>query len=182
MRLFTRKVGWKMHTGRLLAAMSATTVMALVFSSGLGLAAALRVSKSVEAALDNITTLNRLRQDGYATIWDGNKYVQCKRLPDRSLRCEAAGTFMQSSLERVLTPERVTRLTALGWRLDPSFGNYVQTFPADAASSFVAERILQVLAEAYNADIAELEVQSTCSERALPATQWAEPKSCRHCQ
>ena len=61
----------------------------------------------------------------------------------------------------MLTPERVVRLTALGWRLDPSFGNYVQTFPADAASSFVAEKILQVLGEAYEADIAELEVQST---------------------
>jgi len=115
----------------------------------------------VQAALDNITTLSRLREDGYATMWDGNKYVQCRRLPDRSLRCEAAGTLMQSSLERVLTPERVVRLTALGWRLDPSFGNYVQTFPADAASSFVAEKILQVLGEAYEADIGELEVQST---------------------
>jgi hypothetical protein len=44
-------------------------------------------------------------------MWDGNKYVQCRRLPDRSLRCEVASTLMQSSLERV-TPERVVRLTA----------------------------------------------------------------------
>jgi hypothetical protein len=152
----------KVDTGRLLAVMSATAVIALFPSSGPGFAAPPRASQSrVEAALDNITALNRPRQDGYATVWDGNKYVQCKRLPDRSLRCEAAGALMQSSLERVLTPERIARLTALGWRLDPSFGNYVQTFPADAASSFVAERILQVLGEAYNADIAELEVQST---------------------
>ena len=151
-----------MYTERLLTAVSATTVVALLFSSGPGFAASPRTSQShVQAALDNITTLSRLREDGYATMWDGNKYVQCRRLPDRSLRCEAAGTLMQSSLERVLTPERVVRLTALGWRLDPSFGNYVQTFPADAASSFVAEKILQVLGEAYEADIAELEVQST---------------------
>lgn len=115
----------------------------------------------VEAALDNITTLNRPRQDGYATIWDGNKYVQCKRLPDRSLRCEAAGALMQSSLEHVLTPERVAQLAALGWRLDPSFGNYVQVFPADAASSLIAGKIIQVLGEAYDANITALEVQST---------------------
>src|ERR1700733_1442344 len=83
----------------------------------------------VESALQNILNLDRPGQDGFATVWDGNKYVQCKLLPDRSLRCEAAGTLMQSSLERVLTPEHISRLTSLGWRLDPSFGNYVQTFP-----------------------------------------------------
>ena len=37
----------------------------------------------IEATLDNITNLNRPGQDGYATVWDGNKYVQCRRLADR---------------------------------------------------------------------------------------------------
>jgi hypothetical protein len=115
----------------------------------------------VEAALQNILNLDRPGQDGFATIWDGNKYVQCKRLPDRSLRCEAAGTLMQSSLERVLTPERISQLASLGWRLDPSFGNYVQTFPTGMTPNLVADKILQVLAEAYAADISDLEVQST---------------------
>jgi hypothetical protein len=151
-----------MYTGRLLMVISATMFIALVLSSGPVFAASLRVNQSrVESALDNIATLSRPREDGYATIWDGNKYVQCRHLPDRNLRCEAAGTLMQSSLERVLTPERVARLTALGWRLDPSFGNYVQIFPADAAPGFVAAKILQVLGEAYDADIGELEVQTT---------------------
>jgi hypothetical protein len=68
---------------------------------------------------------------GYAIIWDGNKYVQCRSLPDRAFRCEAAGTSMQSSLQNVLLPERQNRLRALGWVLDPSFGNYVQIFAAD---------------------------------------------------
>lgn len=67
---------------------------------------------------------------------------------------------MQSSLEHVLTPERVARLTALGWRLDPSFGNYVQIFPVDAPSDAIADKIVQVLSEAYDANIAELEVQT----------------------
>ena len=87
-----------MYTERLLTAMSATTVVALLFSSGPSFAASPRTSQShVQAALDNITTLSRPRKDGYATMWDGNKYVQCRRLPDRSLRCEVAGTYDERS-------------------------------------------------------------------------------------
>lgn len=115
----------------------------------------------IEAALHNILTLERSAKDGFATVWDGNKYVQCGRLRDSSLRCEAAGTLMQPSLDHVLTPERVRRLAALGWRLDPSFGNYVQIFPASAATIVVADKILQVLAEGYDANATDLEVQST---------------------
>ena len=37
----------------------------------------------------------------------------------------------------------------------------MQTFPADAASSLVADKILQTLGEAYEADVADIEVQST---------------------
>jgi hypothetical protein len=134
---------------------------ALFASSAVSFAQPAQTSKApVEATLQNILNLDRPGQDGYATIWDGNKYVQCKRLPDRGLRCEAAGVLMQPSLERVLTPERVSQLAALGWRLDPSFGNYVQTFPAGITTTAVAEKILQVLVTAYDADIANLEVQS----------------------
>jgi hypothetical protein len=61
----------------------------------------------------------------------------------------------------VLSPERAARLIALGWRLDPRFGNYVQVFPADTASSLLADKIVRVLREAYDADVADLEVQST---------------------
>src|SRR5437588_4378491 len=99
----------------------------------------------VEAALANITTLQRPGQDGLATVWDGNKYVQCRRRLDQALRCEAAGTLMQPSLGHVLMPERVVRLEALGWQLDPSFGNYAQTFPADLSAKETAARILLVL-------------------------------------
>jgi hypothetical protein len=131
-----------MYTQRLLVVGCATIAVALLFRTEAGFAAQSQNSQSrVAAVLENITNLNRLGQDGYATVWDGNKYVQCKRLSDRNLRCEAAGSLMQSSLGHVLTPERINRLTALGWHLDPSFGNYVQTFPADAASSLVADKI-----------------------------------------
>lgn len=30
------------------------------------------------AALDNIAAISRPDQVGYATVWDGNKYVQCR--------------------------------------------------------------------------------------------------------
>lgn len=151
-----------MYRGGLLGAGCAILTAALFVSNGASLGAPSQSSRSrVEAALGNITTLNRPGQDGYATIWDGNKYVQCRHLPDRSLRCESAGTLMQSSLEHVLTSDRIARLMALGWRLDPSFGNYVQIFPADAAPSLVADKILQALGEAYDANTDDLEVQST---------------------
>jgi type III secretion system-like peptide-binding chaperone len=150
-----------MDTRGLLAVAFASTATALFVLNEAAFAGSPQTSQpGLEAALDNITNLNRPGQDGYATVWDGNKYVQCRRLPDRSLRCEAAGALMQTSLERVLTPDRIARLAALGWRLDPSFGNYVQIFPADAASSFVADKIVQVLGEAYDANTSELEVQT----------------------
>lgn len=114
----------------------------------------------VDTALQNILTLEREGQDGYATFWDGNKYIQCGRTKERGLRCEAAGTLMQPSLERVLTPEKVTALTKLGWRLDTSFGNYVQIFPPGVATSAMADKLLQTLAEGYDADVADLEVQT----------------------
>lgn len=123
-------------------------------------------SKSrVDTALQNILTLERPGQDGYATFWDGNKYIQCGLTQERGFRCEAAGTLMQPSLERVLTPERVGHLAALGWRFDPSFGNYVQIFPAGMATSLVADKVLQALAEEYDAQPADLEVQTAWVRR-----------------
>jgi hypothetical protein len=107
-----------------------------------------------------VIALDRPGQDGLATVWDGDKYVQCRRTPSRSLHCEAAGSLMQSSLSHVLVPERIERLAALGWRLDPSFGNYAQTFPADMPVSAVADRIMETLAEGYDADLANVDVQS----------------------
>jgi hypothetical protein len=118
-------------------------------------------SSRIDEALQNITTLVRPGRIGYATFWDGNKYIQCRRLPERELRCEAAGTSMQSSLKNVLTGDRVNRLAALGWALDPSFGNYVQTFPADRPTAPIAVHILRTLTEVYAADAPGLEVQTS---------------------
>ncbi len=114
----------------------------------------------IKEALQNITTLVRPGQVGYATFWDGNKYVQCRRLPQHELRCEAAGTSMQPSLRNVLNGDRLSRLATLGWILDPSFGNYVQTFPADMQNARIAEHILRTLTEAYDADAPGLEIET----------------------
>jgi hypothetical protein len=118
------------------------------------------IQSRVEAALANIMTLNRPGEDGLATVWDGNKYVQCRFTRDRVLRCESAGALLQPSLAHVLAPERVARLTALGWRLDPSFGNYVQIIPSDWPASQIGDKILQALAQGYEADLAKLEVRT----------------------
>jgi hypothetical protein len=122
----------------------------------------------IVAALANVTALNRPGELGLATVWDGNKFVQCRRLKDQSWRCEAAGEWLQPSLARVLTPERAGRLAALGWRQDPSFGNYVHAFDADSPASGVAEAIATVLKEAYDADVGALEV----------ATRWVLDEAC----
>jgi len=114
----------------------------------------------VEAALQNIAALERPGQDGLATFADGNKYVQCRRLPDHALHCEAAGALLQPSLSHVLVPERVAKLAALGWSLDSSFGNFAQVFATDLPASQVAEKILKTLTDGYDADVTNLEVRS----------------------
>jgi hypothetical protein len=134
---------------------------ALLAVPGVGFVGLCHASQArVEAALTNVMTLHRPGQDGLATVWDGNKYVQCRWMPERTLRCEAAGALMQPSLGRVLTPQRIARLAALGWHLDPSFGNHVQVFPGSLPVSDTASRILQALKEGYDADVDSLEIRT----------------------
>lgn len=118
------------------------------------------IEARIDEALQNITTLVRPTRVGYATFWDGNKFIQCRRTREHELRCEAAGTAMQPSLGKVLTAERVKRLGALGWTIDPSFGNYVRTFPADVSTERAADQILRTLKEAYNANVSMLELST----------------------
>lgn len=129
-------------------------------ASIISLAAAETPASRIDAALQNITSLVRDGQVGYATFWDGNKFVQCRRLMTRELRCEAAGASMQPSLRNVLSGDRLNRLTALGWVLDSSFGNYVRTFPATMATTDVTEQIIKTLTEAYDATTANIEINT----------------------
>lgn len=118
------------------------------------------VDTRIDEALQNITLVVRADRVGYATFWDGNKFVQCRRLPDRQLRCEAAGTTMQPSLKSVLTGDRLNRLAALGWVIDPSFGSYVRTFPMELPTAAVASQISRVLNEAYAANMDALDMST----------------------
>jgi hypothetical protein len=111
----------------------------------------------IDEALQNVSNLTRPTRVGYATFWDGNKFVQCRRMPARELRCEAAGTTMQPSLGKILTADRAKRLNALGWTVDPSFGNYVRTFPLGVPTARAAQQIAQALKEGYDANISALE-------------------------
>jgi hypothetical protein len=120
----------------------------------------------IEAAINLIRILDRPGHINLATVFDGNKYVQCRTMDDRSLRCEAAGTMMQPSLGHVLTPDRVSRLLQQGWLLDPNFGNYVRTFAPEASADIVAHEVLGILTTAYDADpkFIETETHSVANE------------------
>jgi hypothetical protein len=136
--------------------MAATIALAAMVN----LAAAQTSAARIDEALQNITSLAREGQVGYATFWDGNKFIQCRRWPDRAMRCEAAGTTMQPSLKNALTGDRLNRLTQLGWVLDPSFGNYVQTFPADMATARIADHVVRTFTEGYGAEASALEIST----------------------
>ncbi|MDC7789409.1 hypothetical protein PQJ75_22265 [Rhodoplanes sp. TEM] len=152
--------------------------MALV-SAGSGRGQSPSSGVPIDDALQNITTLVRPGRVGYATIWDGNAFVQCRRLPGREMRCEAAGAVLQPSLSRVLTPERLGRLAALGFVLDPSFGHHVRVFPAEVPTATIAALVLQVLTEAYDAKTSRLELSTAwvadlpCPPRAGPTQNLA---------
>jgi hypothetical protein len=106
----------------------------------------------VEAAVANMMSLDRPGQVGLATVFDGNKFVQCRRIDDRSIRCEAAGALMQPSLSYTLTGAKIEAMEAFGWTNDASFGNWIQTFPADGAPQRIANEIETALADVYDAD------------------------------
>jgi hypothetical protein len=108
--------------------------------------------------LNAIAAAGHPDQLGVMTIWSGNKFVQCRRLAEGTLRCEAAGSLMQPSLHSVLTPDRVAALVALGWHLDLSFGNYVQDFAPGSEIRPVADAVMNALARGYRADMPRLEV------------------------
>lgn len=54
----------------------------------------------------------------------------------------------------------MARRAALGWRLDPAFGNYARTFAPGATTAKVADAVLQALAEGYDADLGQLQAQT----------------------
>lgn len=161
--------------------LGANVLAALVvgFAGAAPPAAAQPAQVRIDAALQNITQVVRTGRVGYATIWDGNKFVQCRRLPELTLRCEAAGSTMQSSLKNVLTNDRLAAIFKLGWAFDPSFGNYARIFPVGTSTNTAAEQILGVLKEGYGAEPDAIEVSThwvadtPCPPRAGPSQNLA---------
>ena len=100
---------------------------------------------------------------------------RCRHCAPRST---GAGRLMQPSLGHVLVAERIARLAALGWHLDPSFGNYVQQrFPPDMPIGRIVGQDFQALAEGYGAELADAGgAEHLGGERAMPAVQRAEPE------
>lgn len=147
----------RQQTARFAAAI--TLLMTLGTTAAPGRAEETAVDR-IDAALQNITSIVRAKKVGYATIWDGNKYVQCRRLPSREMRCEAAGPTLQPTLKHILTIERQNRLAALGWAIDPAFGNYAKIFPADAPTGQISADILRTLTDAYDINLQDLELKT----------------------
>lgn len=132
----------------------------------------LSAKPKVIEALDHVRNLARPRQDIYATIWEGDKFVQCHAPSDQGLSCETASPTLQPALEGVLTPDRRKRLAALGWRLEPSFGAYSQSFPSSLSLEQIADRILAALNQGYDADLTFVEVE-THGSRTRPVRRGA---------
>jgi hypothetical protein len=151
---------------------AAATALVIAFPDALPPAAAQtadgRAVKKIEAALANMLALTRPRQDGLATIWDGNKFVQCRKREIPTIRCEATGTLMQPSLAGVLTPEHIGRLATLGWRRHEEFGNYVRDCPGTVTAADLTRHVIAALRDGYDADIARVEV----------ATDWIPSMAC----
>jgi len=125
--------------------------------SGLALGETDRM-KDLEKALRAAMVIVKHEESGrmhLAAFWDGNKYVQCRGDQNGGVRCEAGGALMQPSLAEVLTPDRVGRLSAMGWALDPSFGNYVRIFRRNASAKHIAAQMLAVL-NIYEANVEKL--------------------------
>lgn len=130
----------------------------------------------IDEALANIAARTRANQDGYATFWDGNIYVQCHRTATLSMFCEESGARLQPSLRNVLNQGQ---LKSLGWSLDSSFGNYVRVFPEDQPLGEVSDAIIEVLVKGYGADPARIEIETNwittaiCPQRNGPSQNLA---------
>jgi|GEM_PF-747186 len=123
------------------------------------------IHSRVAAAIANILQLVRPNQDGVATVWDGNKFVQCRRMVDGVLRCEGAGRLMQPTLASALTSERIAALASAGWHLDPTFGNYVQSFSDKLPADQIGDQVLAALVAGYDADPGKVEVGTAWIDR-----------------
>jgi hypothetical protein len=144
----------------------AATVMAVLTLAGPAIAEPAPKSQIVAGVSSVLAPMEKTR-DGVLTVYDGNMFVQClasHRLPN--WRCEAAGLEGEPWLRHVLTPERQARLIALGFKPDPSFGNFVADIPKTTAPEALADLILRALIEGYGATPDALNIRAERIESA----------------
>jgi hypothetical protein len=99
--------------------------------------------------------------DGVLTVSSGDFFVQClNQAKSRAWRCDAPGLEGEPWLRHVLTPERQRRLIALKFRPDAEFGNFVARITRKTSIDSLADRLLQVLAEAYGVAPDDVNVKS----------------------
>ena len=143
--------------------------------AGQGQAAERGLVQNVQAALDNIAAVSRPGETGYATVWDGNLFVQCS-IAKAVTVCEAAGSRMQPSLALAIDGQR---LLELGWVANDTFGNYVRAFGQEFATEGIAGELVRILVEGYGADPSKTEVETrwvadvTCPPRNGPTQNLA---------
>ena len=79
--------------GLVIAACAAALYAAMGSAPGGADEASTATASKIAAALANIADLERPGQEGIATVLDGNKYVQCRQMADRTVRCEDGGAM-----------------------------------------------------------------------------------------
>lgn len=172
-----RSAASRLRFHALVAAALAATTLASVPPARAGDTTTLEAR--IADALRNAAALGEPGRVGYATVWDGNRWIQCRRVAKDETRCEAAGTRMQPSLARALGPEQAARLEATGWTIDPAFGNRVRLFAAAEPPEAVAAAVHRALIEGYGASDADIEIGTTrvadvpCPPRAGPSQNLA---------
>ena len=126
---------------------------------GPGVAAASAPMAKIVNGVRQVLVPERPAADGVLTVADGNFYLQCLNRPRNSFwQCESAGLEGESWLHYALTPARQERLNTLGFRVDPSSGNFVSRIPRKTEPETLAALLEQVLAEGYGVPPDEIQV------------------------
>ena len=134
--------------------------MAVLLAGLLGdpsFAAASAPTAQIVKGVQQVLVPERPATDGVLTLADGNFYLQCLNQPRNSFwQCESAGLKGQSWLHYALTPARQKQLNALGFRVEPSIGNFVSRIPRKTSPEALAALLLRVLAEGYGVPADEI--------------------------
>ena len=136
-------------------------VLMAILSGGPGFAAASAPMAQIVTGARQVLVPERPAADGVLTVADGNFYLQCLNQQRNSFwQCESAGLKGEPWLHYALTPARQRRLNDLGFRVEPSSGNFVSRISRKTGPETLAALLVQVLAEGYGVPEEEIRVYS----------------------